>query len=81
MQSVARGGDLWIRYPDGSLKNLTALAGYGSTNPDGFQDDNAIAVRDPSVHWGGDKAIFSMVIGAPEIQSVPAAARLTSTPS
>jgi hypothetical protein len=68
MQSVARGGDLWMRYPDGSLKNLTALAGYGSTSPDGFQDDNAIAVRDPSVHWSGDKAIFSMVIGAPEIQ-------------
>ena len=24
MQSVGRGGDLWIRYPDGTLKNLTA---------------------------------------------------------
>ena len=30
MQSVGRGGDLWIRYPDGTLKNLTAAAGYGS---------------------------------------------------
>lgn len=59
--SVARGGDLWIRYPDGTLKNLTQLAGYGT---DGFQGDNAIAVRDPAVHWSGDKAIFSMVIGA-----------------
>lgn len=65
MQSVGRGGDLWIRYPDGTLKNLTETAGYGVT---GFQDDNAIAVRDPSVHWDGDKAIFSMVIGAPENQ-------------
>ncbi|GIK55957.1 MAG: hypothetical protein HND44_14240 [Chloroflexi bacterium] len=65
MQSVGRGGDLWIRYPDGTLKNLTQAAGYGVT---GFQDDNAIAVRDPSVHWDGNKAIFSMVIGAPEIR-------------
>lgn len=65
MQSVGRGGDLWIRYPDGTLKNLTQAAGYGVT---GFQDDNAIAVRDPSVHWDGNKAIFSMVIGAPENQ-------------
>lgn len=66
MQSVGRGGDLWIRYPDGTLKNLTAAAGYGS--PDAFQGDEAIAVRDPSVHWDGNKAIFSMVIGAPEQQ-------------
>lgn len=65
MQAVGRGGDLWIRYPDGTLKNLTETAGYGT---DGFQDDGAIAVRDPSVHWDGDKALFSMVIGAPEEQ-------------
>ncbi len=45
MQSVGRGGDLWIRYPDGTLKNLTAAAGYGSTDPTGFQGANAIAVR------------------------------------
>jgi hypothetical protein len=68
MQEVGRGGDLWIRYPNGVLKNLTKLAGYGSTGSGGFQDDNAIAVRDPAVHWDGNKAIFSMVIGAPEEQ-------------
>ena len=62
MDSVSRGGDLWIRYPDGTLKNLTAAAGYGSA---GFQGENAIAVRDPAVHWDGNKALFSMVIGAP----------------
>ncbi len=39
MQSVARGGDLWIRYPDGTLRNLTQEAGYGST---GQQGANAI---------------------------------------
>ncbi|MCW5861331.1 MAG: hypothetical protein KIS63_23735, partial [Caldilineales bacterium] len=68
IQEVGRGGDLWIRYADGSLKNLTAAAGYGSTAADGFQGANAIAVRDPAVHWDGTKAVFSMVIGAPTRQ-------------
>ena len=63
--AAPRGGDLWIRYTDGTLKNLTAAAGYGSTNPNGFQDATAIAVRDPAVHWSGVKAVFSMVIGSP----------------
>jgi len=66
MQDVGRGGDLYIRYGDGTLKNLTQTAGYGSTGINGFQDHNAIAVRDPSVYWDGSKALFSMVIGAPE---------------
>jgi hypothetical protein len=56
-----RGGDLYIRYPDGTLKNLTLAAGYGNA---GFQGANSIAVRDPSVHWNGLKVIFSMVVGA-----------------
>ena len=30
MQAAARGGDLWIRYEDGTLRNLTAAAGYGT---------------------------------------------------
>ncbi len=67
MQSVPRGGDLWIVYPDGSTKNLTATAGYGET---GLQGADAIAVRDPAVHWSGQKALFSMVIGAPTEQYV-----------
>ena len=65
MQSVARGGDLYIRYPDGTLKNLTAAANYGSA---GLQGANAIAVRDPAVYWDGTKAVFSMVVGAPTQQ-------------
>lgn len=68
MQSVGRGGDLWMRYPNGTLKNLTQTAGYGSTGAAGFQNHTAIAVRDPSVYWDGTKALFSMVIGAPEAQ-------------
>src|SRR5581483_4062243 len=58
-----RGGDLYIYYPDGTWTNLTRLAGYGNT---GFQGTNGIAVRQPSVHWSGKKAVFSMVVGAPQ---------------
>lgn len=62
VQSAPRGGDLMIRYPDGSVRNLTQEAGYGTS---GFQGANAIAVREPAVHWSGDKAVFSMVVGSP----------------
>lgn len=65
LRSVYRGGDLWIRYGDGSLRNLTAEAGFGMN---GFQGADAIAVRDPHVHWDGSRAVFSMVIGAPTQQ-------------
>ncbi|MGN6182345.1 MAG: hypothetical protein ACTHQM_01685, partial [Thermoanaerobaculia bacterium] len=65
VDTAARGGDLWIRYTDGTLKNLTRTAGYGMQ---GMQGANAIAVREPSVHWSGTKALFSMVIGAPTQQ-------------
>jgi Hydrazine synthase alpha subunit middle domain len=59
---VVRGGDLMIRYPDGSLRNLTREAGYGEAAE--LQTARAIAVRDPSVHWSGTKALFSMLVGA-----------------
>lgn len=66
VSSVARGGDLMIRYPDGTLRNLTKEAGFGMG--EGLQGAQAIAVREPSVHWSGKKALFSMVIGAPSAQ-------------
>src|ERR1017187_4252420 len=53
--SCGRGGDLYIRYPDGTLKNLTRAAGYGQW---GVQAPNGIAVRQPCVHWSGQKAVF-----------------------
>ncbi len=65
-KAAPRGGDLCILYPDGTLKNLTALAGYGKS---GSQDTNGIAVREPSMHWSGMKALFSMVVGAPTAQN------------
>ena len=61
LNQAPRGGDLYIRYPNGILKNLTEIAGYGEV---GQQGASAIAVRDPHVHWDGTKALFSMVIGA-----------------
>lgn len=63
--AVPRGGDLMIRYPDGTLRNLTKEAGFGM---EGLQTAKAIAVREPSVHWNGAKAIFSMLVGAAPAQ-------------
>lgn len=62
VQDVPRGGDLMLRYPDGSLRNLTAEAGFGMI---GLQLDKAIAVREPSVHPDGSRALFSMLVGSP----------------
>ena len=62
MENAGRGGDLWIAYPDGTLKNLTQAAGFGNAGQQGVQ---SIAVREPSVHWSGSKALFSMAVGAP----------------
>ncbi len=62
LDSAPRGGGLFIRYPDGTVKDLTALAGYG--NATGMQGANSIAVRDPSINWSGKKAVFSMAVGS-----------------
>ncbi|MEP7156786.1 MAG: hypothetical protein ABI905_13495 [Betaproteobacteria bacterium] len=71
MEAVPRGGDLMLRYADGVLRNLTKEAGFGN-NPvvSGVEQQraNAIAVREPSVHWSGNKALFSMIVGAPTAQ-------------
>ena len=59
------GGDLFIRYPNGHLKNLTAAAGFGVPSGE-IQESSGIAVRQPTVHWSGTKIIFSMLIGGPK---------------
>ena len=66
LASAARGGDLWIRYGNGALKNLTAAAGLGSNGT--LQGANSIAVRDPSPSWDASKIVFSAVVGAPSKQ-------------
>ncbi len=65
IEESGRGGDLYIRYSNGTLRNLTQEAGFGQV---GFQGATAISVRDPAMHFSGTKAIFSMVIGAPTTQ-------------
>ncbi|MEP6823299.1 MAG: hypothetical protein ABI919_00680 [Ramlibacter sp.] len=70
VDQVPRGGDLMVRYPDGTLRNLTKEAGFGMQ---GFQGLNAIAVREPSIHWSGTKALFSMLVGSPTDFGGPAA--------
>ncbi len=69
-KAAPRGGALWIRYSNGTSRNLTAAAGYGlpvdgNGNSTGAQGANSIAVMRPFMHWLGSKAIFSMVVGAP----------------
>jgi hypothetical protein len=54
IEAVPRGGDLMLRYPDGSLRNLTREAGFA---------DN-VAVREPASDWDGSRAVFSMLAGA-----------------
>ena len=61
MERAPRGGDLMLRYPDGTLRNLTREAGFGAAGA--IQGADAIAVREPTVHWDAGKALFSMVVG------------------
>lgn len=64
-QYAGRGGDLYVRYPDGTLRNLTAEAGLGEVLPDGSEDpERSIAVREPAVHWSGRRALVSIATGA-----------------
>lgn len=60
------GGDLYIRYQDGRLKNITGSAGYGVPTAEIQEGAKPISVRQPTVHWSGKKVIFSMLIGGPK---------------
>ncbi len=71
IQYTGRGGDLYIVYPDGLLRNLTAEVQLGLPGGQLQAGPHAIAVRDPAVHWSGTKAVFSMVMGAPDAQYGP----------
>ncbi len=61
-EHAGRGGDLWLMTTNLGLVNLTRRAGFGTN---GVQDGIGIGVRDPAIHWLGQKMIFSMVVGAP----------------
>jgi len=60
VKAAPRGGDLMIRYQNNSIRFLTREAGYGASGQD--QGTGAIAVRDPHIHWSGQRILFSMVV-------------------
>ncbi|MEY4764746.1 MAG: hypothetical protein RI907_1419, partial [Pseudomonadota bacterium] len=62
------GGDLFIRYPDGTLRNLTKEAGWGVASGSIQGGAKAISVRQPSMHWDGKKALFSMMVGGATVR-------------
>ncbi|HEX2567988.1 MAG TPA: Calx-beta domain-containing protein [Polyangia bacterium] len=61
---AGRGGSLYVRFSNGQVVNLLAVADWGAI-PGGQPNPNTIAVRNPNVNYAGDKALFSMVIGVP----------------
>jgi mono/diheme cytochrome c family protein len=74
LPTAPRGGDLWIAYPKASggvdLRNLTREAGLGTVGgvPGGEplpsrHSPGAIAVRDPSIDWDGQRALVSLLVG------------------
>jgi hypothetical protein len=61
---AGRGGSLYIRFNDGQIINMLNVADWTAISG-GQPAANTVAVRNPAVNWTADKAIFSMVIGAP----------------
>lgn len=64
MREAPRGGDLCLMDVQGDVRFLTKEAGFGVDSGEP-QRENAIAVRQPCIHWSGSKALFSMIIGGP----------------
>jgi hypothetical protein len=89
--SAPRGGSLHILYPDGTLRDLLADAlaeacasGRPTCDPNGaFKLGsanllvNGYAVREPTVHWDGDKVLFSLVtkVTTQRFQLIPSSTR------
>jgi MYXO-CTERM domain-containing protein len=61
---AGRGGSLHVRFTNGQVVDLLAVADWSGI-AGGKPAAGTIATRNPSVSWAADKAIFSMVIGAP----------------
>jgi hypothetical protein len=91
LEAAPRGGSLHILYPDGTLRDLLADAlAEACTNARPTCDANGAfllgannllvngyAVREPTVHWDGDKVIFSMItkVTTQQFQYIPATTR------
>ena len=61
---AGRGGSLLVRFNNAQVVDLLAAADW-SAIPGGKPAADAMAVRNPSVHWSAGKAIFSMTTGKP----------------
>ncbi len=61
---AGRGGSLWVRFNNGQVVNLLAVADWTAI-PGGQPAADAMAVRNPAVNWTATKAIFSMTTGKP----------------
>src|SRR3954470_246208 len=61
---AGRGGSLYVRFSNGQVVDLLSVANW-SAIPVGQPPANTVAVRNPSVNWAADKAVFSMVVGVP----------------
>src|SRR3954468_19770550 len=61
---AGRGGSLLVRFSNAQVVDLLAVADWRAI-PGGKPAANTLAARNPSVSWAADKAVFSMVVGAP----------------
>ena len=68
LEAAPRGGDLWIQLSGRHAQEPDAARGVRAWRA--RRTAHGIAVREPSVHWSGTKAVFTMVIGAPTAQYV-----------
>lgn len=88
IQAAPRGGSLYILYPDGTLRDLLADAitaactGNPNCDPKPLELQGGIlvsghAVREPTVHWDGNKVIFSLLknVSKQQFQVIPADTR------
>lgn len=61
---AGRGGSLFVRFSNAQVVDLLAAADW-SAIAGGKPAADAMAVRNPAVHWSAAKAIFSMTTGKP----------------
>ena len=61
---AGRGGSLFVRFSNGQVVNLLAIADWTAIQG-GQPAADAMAVRNPAVDWTATKAIFSMTTGKP----------------
>ncbi len=61
---AGRGGSLFVRFSNGQVVDLLAIADW-SAIPGGQPAADAMAVRNPAVNWTATRAMFAMTTGKP----------------